>query len=54
MESEKQAIAQIREKMDRGEPLTPREERMLAYSPYGTVAKSSFGFIPVDTDESEE
>ncbi len=51
MESERHTIAEIWKKLERGETLTSREEQMLAYSPYGTAARSSFGLIVVDTDE---
>ena len=40
--SERQIIEEIWKKKSRREKLTDREEAMLAYSPYGTAARSSF------------
>ena len=42
MKSEKQLIEEILLKQEQGHELTEREVRMLAYSPYGTAARSSF------------
>lgn len=42
MASEREMIRKILEKKERGEALTERETVMLAYSPYGTAARSSF------------
>jgi hypothetical protein len=47
MKSEKRIIEEILEKKERGEKLTEREVRMVAYSPYGTAARSSFGPVAV-------
>jgi hypothetical protein len=55
VKSEKQLIEEILDKQERGHKLTEREARMLAYSPYGTAARSSFA--PVErrsTTEREE
>ncbi len=38
-EKEKKLVEEIRKKLERGEKLTPREERIYAYSPFGTAAK---------------
>jgi hypothetical protein len=54
MESEKRIIQEILEKKERGEKLTEREARMLAYSPYGTAARSSFAPIVMHTDTERE
>ena len=45
MKSERQLIEKILDKQERGEKLTEREVRMLAYSPYGTAARSSFAWV---------
>lgn len=38
-EKEKKLVEEIRKKLERGEKLTPREEQIYAYSPFGTAAK---------------
>jgi hypothetical protein len=43
--SERRVIEEIWKKKRRGEKLTDREEAMLAYSPYGTAARSSFQLV---------
>lgn len=49
MASERQVIEEILRKKERGEKLTDREVIMLAYSPYGTAARSSFAPVePID------
>lgn len=49
MASERQIIEEILRKKERGEKLTDREATMLAYSPYGTAARSSFApVVPID------
>jgi hypothetical protein len=49
-QSERQIIEEIWKKKSRGEKLTDREEAMLAYSPYGTAARSSFTpVVRIDT-----
>jgi len=50
MKSERRVIEEILKKKERGEKLTEREARMLAYSPYGTAARSSFAPVMVHTD----
>ena len=45
MKSERQLIEKILDKQERGEKLTEREVRMLAYSPYGNAARSSFAWV---------
>jgi len=42
MASERQITEEYLKKRERGEKLTEREATMLAYSPYGTAARSSF------------
>jgi hypothetical protein len=54
MESERRVIEEILEKKERGEKLTEREARMLAYSPYGTAARSSFTPVVVRIDTERE
>jgi hypothetical protein len=48
--SERRIIEEILKKKERGEELTEREERVVAYSPYGTAARSSFPPVVVRTD----
>jgi hypothetical protein len=52
VKSERQLIEEILEKQVGGHKLTEREARMLAYSPYGTVARSSFA--PVERRSTTE
>jgi len=54
MKSERRVIQEILEKKERGEKLTEREARMLAYSPYGTAARSSFAPAAVHIDAERE
>jgi hypothetical protein len=54
MKSEKRIIEEILEKRERGEKLTEREARMIAYSPYGTAARSSFAPIVARIDTKRE
>ncbi len=54
MTSERQIIEQILKKKERGERLTERETTMLAYSPYGTAARSSFApVVRIDVRREE-
>jgi hypothetical protein len=53
-QSERRVIEEIWKKKRRGEKLTDREEAMLAYSPYGTAARSSFEPVVRFDDEQEE
>lgn len=53
-QSERRVIEEIWKKKRRGEKLTDREEAMLAYSPYGTAARSSFAPVVRFIDETEE
>jgi hypothetical protein len=52
VKSEKQLIKEILQKQEHGHRLTEREARMLAYSPYGTAARSSFA--PVERRSTTE
>jgi hypothetical protein len=52
VKSERQLIEEILEKQEGGHKLTEREARMLAYSPYGTAARSSFA--PVERRSTTE
>ena len=54
MENERRVTEEILEKKQRGEKLTEREARMLAYSPYGTAARSSFNPISVRTETDQK
>ncbi len=54
MSNQKRVIKEILEKRERGEKLTEREARMLAYFPYGTDAGCSFASVAVRTDAEEE
>jgi hypothetical protein len=47
MKNERRVVEEILEKKQRGEKLTEREARMIAYSPYGTAARSSFGPVTI-------
>ena len=51
-QSEREIIEEIWKNKRSGEKLTDREEAMLAYSPYGTAARSSFA--PVVRIEPEQ
>jgi hypothetical protein len=54
MASERQIIEEILQKKERGEKLTDREVTMLAYSPYGTAARSSFApVVRIDVRREE-
>lgn len=54
MTDERQIIEEILRKKERGEKLTDREVTMLAYSPYGTAARSSFApVVPIDVRREE-
>jgi hypothetical protein len=53
-QSERRVIEEIWKKKRRGEKLTDREEAMLAYSPYGTAARSSFEPVVRVDDELEK
>ncbi len=54
MASERQIIEEILRKKERGEKLTDREVTMLAYSPYGTAARSSFApVVPIAVRREE-
>jgi hypothetical protein len=50
MNKEKRVIEEILEKKERGEKFTEREAWMLAYSPCGTAARSSFAPVMVHTE----
>ena len=53
--SEQNVIAEIWKKKRSGRKLTAREEAMLAYSPYGTAARSSFApVVRINTDPEWE
>ena len=53
-QGEREIIEEIWKKKRRGEKLTEREEAMLAYSPYGTAARSSFApVVRIDTDQEQ-
>lgn len=54
MADERQIIEEILRKKERGEKLTDREVTMLAYSPYGTAARSSFApVVSIDVRREE-
>ena len=53
-QNERRVIEEIWKKKRRGEKLTDREEAMLAYSPYGTAARSSFApVVRLDTEQEQ-
>jgi hypothetical protein len=52
--SERRIIEEILKKKERGEKITEREERMVAYSPYGTAARSSFAPVAIRIDAERE
>jgi hypothetical protein len=52
--SERRVIEEILEKKERGEKLTEREARMVAYSPYGTAARRFFAPVAVRIDTKRE
>jgi hypothetical protein len=54
MKDERRVVEEILEKKRRGEKLTEREARMLAYSPYGTAARSSFAPVAVRVGPEQE
>jgi hypothetical protein len=54
MKDERRIVEEILEKKRRGEKLTEREARMLAYSPYGTAARSSFAPVAVRVGPEQE
>jgi hypothetical protein len=54
MKSERHVVEVILEKKQRGEKRAEREVRMLASSPYGTAARSSFAPVAVPIDTKRE
>lgn len=47
-------VEEILAKRERGEKLSPREERIVAYSPFGTAARSSYPSVWFRLEEGED
>ncbi len=54
MEEERRMVEEILAKRERGEKLSPREERIVAYSPFGTAARSSYPSVWFRLEEGED
>lgn len=54
LEDERRMVEEILAKRERGEKLTPREESIVAYSPFGTAARTYYPAAWFRSEEGEE